>query len=44
MALKPITVKFDEDLYEKISNHPLSNSEIIRKSCIMFLENGNAEH
>jgi len=39
MAYKPITAKFDETLYKKINKHPLSNSELIRKSCMMFLQN-----
>ena len=37
MTYKPITVKFDDKLYKKISKHPLSNSDLIRKGCIMFL-------
>ncbi len=38
MTYKPITVKFDEKLYKKISKHPLSNSDLIRKGCMMFLQ------
>ena len=38
MSYKPITVKFDETLYKKINKHPLTNSELIRKSCMMFLQ------
>ncbi len=40
MSYKPITVKFDETLYKKINKHPLSNSELIRKGCTMFLQSG----
>ena len=40
MPYKPITVKFDETLYKKINKHPLSNSELIRKGCTMFLQSG----
>ncbi|MFO7676859.1 MAG: hypothetical protein R6V50_00525 [Thermoplasmatota archaeon] len=38
MSYKPITVKFDELLYNQINKHELSNSEMIRKSCQLFLE------
>ena len=38
MVYKSITVKFDEKLYKKISKHPLSNSDLIRKGCMMFLQ------
>jgi len=43
MSYKPITVKFDETLYKKINKHPLSNSELIRKGCTMFLQSGKKE-
>jgi len=39
MSYKSITVKFDEMLYKKINKYPLSNSELIRKSCMTFLQN-----
>jgi hypothetical protein len=38
MSYKPITVKFNETLYKQINEHALSNSEMIRKSCMLFLQ------
>lgn len=37
MSYKPITVKFNETLYNQINTHTLSNSELIRKSCKLLL-------
>jgi hypothetical protein len=38
MSYKPITVKFNETLYKQINEHALSNSEMIRKSCMLLIQ------
>lgn len=38
MPSPTITVRFDKELYEKIKNHPLNTSELIRTSVVEYLQ------
>ena len=37
MPSPTITVRFDKELYDKIKNHPLNTSDLIRTSVVQYL-------
>lgn len=40
MASPTITVRFDKELYDKIKNHPLNTSDLIRTSVVQYMQHG----